>query len=95
MKRPNILKFHIPGKGFIALVKGILLRCLRGRPKLTFAILAADTLSVIGRISAVLILSVMASVMKNDGLLKFKSYEVFLSENLFPLCYWRVKWQDG
>ena len=83
MKRPNILKFHIPGKGFIALVKGILLRCLRGRPKLTFAILAADTLSVIGRISAVLILSVMASVMKNDGLLKFKSYEVFLSENLF------------
>ena len=77
------MAFNFRGKGFFDLLKDVLIRCLRGRPKLTIAILSAETISVISRISAVLILSLMATAMNNDGKLTLRNYEFTLPDNLF------------
>ena len=82
------MRFNIPGRGFLQLVKAMLTRCLKGRPKLVLAILGADTISVTSRLMAVLILSAMANVMKNDGIFSFRDYDIFISDDLFTQGLW-------
>lgn len=60
----------------------LLARCAKGRPKLTFAILAADATSVTCRIGAILALSVLATAMRNDGVLNVGTYKVQLPNDL-------------